>query len=493
MRSVQSSLRGSTPQRSYGAAVTGEFFRVLGIDAALGRTFSPEEQGIGGLPVVVLGYGLWQRAFGGSSGVIGRTIRLTGTAATVIGVMPPGFSYPEKAEFWMPLTGFGDAGLNARTAHNWRVIGRLKPGVPMERAQADVGTIERRIKQQYPSPFQGKDASVISLQSQIVGDVRRPLLMLFGAVGFVLLIVCVNVANLLLVRVTARARELALRTALGASRLHLLRQMLGESLLLAAAGGVCGLILAAWSVDFFKILIPADVPRAGNIRIDFGVVAFALAVSAAAGVLFGLLPAWRASAANVNDPLKAGSRTATSSRRSHRTQGALVVSEACLSLVLIAAAGLVARSFRNLRSVDPGFRSDHVLTAGTQFEGGSSTSLIPKYRDLLGRVRAIPGVEAAATTSSLPIEEGADGHFSIEGRRAESGNADAIYSVVSPGYLRALRIPLLRGRDFTDQDTSTSQPVAMWAWLATSARAVSTDPFSHRRMSATPSRPGTKF
>ncbi|HYM10511.1 MAG TPA: ABC transporter permease [Bryobacterales bacterium] len=449
------------PQGSYGALVTGDFFSVLRASATVGRTFSHEEQITGGRPVVVLGYGLWQRAFGRDRNVIGRSIRVFGLAPIVIGIMPPGFGYPEKAELWMPATVFGDPGFGIRTGHNWRVFGRLQAGVPMERAQADIGAIERRIKQQYPSPFQGKDVSVISLQSHIVGGVRTPLLMLFGAVGFVLLIVCVNVANLLLVRVTARARELAVRTALGAGRRHLVRQMLAESLLLAAAGGVCGLLLAAWSMGVLRILLPADMPRVGDIRMDLGVIAFALAISAAVGVLFGLLPAWRASATNVNEALKAGSRSATADRRSQRTQAALVVSEACLSLVVVAGAGLLARSFWNLRSVDAGFHSDHVLTVDTQFEGGGKQSLVPKYRDLLDRVRAIPGVEAAATTRSLPLEGGADGHFFIDGRRAQTGNADAIYTVVSPGYLKALRIPLLRGRDFTDRDTETSQPVAI--------------------------------
>jgi putative ABC transport system permease protein len=285
--------------------------------------------------------------------------------------------------------------------------------------------------------------------------------MLVGAVGFLILIVCVNVANLLLARVTARARELAVRTALGAGRGRLIRQMLTESLLLAAAGGACGLLLAAWSMDLLRILLPPDMPRAGDIRMDQGVIAFALIVSAAAGVLFGLLPAWRVSTVNVNDALKAGSRSATAGRHLHRTQAALVVSEACLSLVLVVGAALLARSFWNLRSVDPGFRSDHVLTVDTQLEGGGKQSLIPKYRELLAKVRAIPAVEAAATTNSLPFEGDADGHFFIESRRAETGNANAIYSVVSPDYLKAFKIPLLRGRYFTDLDNENKQPVVI--------------------------------
>jgi putative ABC transport system permease protein len=447
------------PQNSYGAAVTEDFFKVLGTGALIGRTFSHEEQVQGGPAVAVLSYGLWQRAFGGSRSAIGRTIRVFGVAAEVIGIMPPGFSFPERAGFWMPMSTFGDPGVGVRTGHNWRVIARLEPGVTLERAQADISTIERRIKQQYPSPFQGKDASVVSLKTHVAGDVRRPLLLLFGAVGFVLLIVCVNVANLLLVRVTARARELAVRMAIGARRLHLVRQMLVESLLLGIAGGAAGLLLAGFSMALMRVLLPADMPRAGDIRMDGGVILFALGVSMAAGILVGLLPAWRASAMNLNAALKAGSRSATAGRRSERTMSALVITEACLSLVLVAGAGLLARSFWNLRSVDPGFRSDHVLTVDTEFGHQDKRSLVVQYRDLLARVRALPGVEAAGTTRSLPIQVSPDGHFFIEGRRTE--NADADYNVVSPGYFKALRIPLLRGRDFTEQDTQTSQPVAI--------------------------------
>jgi predicted permease len=450
------------PQNSYGSAVTEDFFAVMKVRAALGRTFSRDEQRVGGPPAVVLGYGLWQRAFGGNPSILGRSIRLLGLAPVVVGVMPAGFSYPEKTEFWIPAAAFGDPGFNVRTGHNWRVVGRLKAAVPMDRAQQDISAIERRIKQQYPSPFQSKDARVVSLQSHIVGEVRTPLLMLFGAVGFVLLIVCVNIANLLLVRVTAHARELAVRTALGAGRRHLIRQMLIESLLLAVGGGAFGLLIAVWSMDLLRVLLPPDMPRAGDITIDAGVVFFALAVSVAAGVLFGILPAWRASRMNVNEALKAGSRSVSAGKRSQRTQAALVISEACLSLVLVAGAGLLARSFWNLRSVDPGFRADHVLTAAMQFERHGKENLVPEYRDLLERVRALPGVEAAGFIRNLPIAAGqGDGHFYIEGRRAETGNADAIYSVISPGYLTSFHIPLLRGRDFTAQDTEYSEPVAI--------------------------------
>lgn len=453
---------GGLPQSTHGAMADQDFFGVMGVPARIGRTFSPGEVTNGAAPVAVIGYGLWQRAFGSNPNVIGATLRISGLTSTIIGVMPPAFEWPEKTEIWLPITAFGDPGHGVRTGHNWHVVGRLQPGVSTARARAEVGAIERHIKRQYPSPFQGKDAAVVSLQGHVVGEVRPALLMLFGAVGFLLLIVCVNVANLLLVRVTGRSRELAVRTALGAGRRHLVRQMLAESLLLAVAGGIAGLLLAIWSMELLRVLLPAELPRLNTIQIDGGVMAFALAVSTVIGLLFGFLPAWRACAMNVNDSLKSGSRSATAGRASKRTQSALVISEVCLSLVLVAGAGLLARSFWHLRSVDPGFRSDHLLVSDASFPSAAMPVLIPKYRDLLDRIGAIPGVVAAGTARTLPITGfHPDGHFYIEGRSEQTKSADADYSMVSPGYLSTMRILLLRGRDFTDRDTENSQHVAV--------------------------------
>lgn len=453
---------GELPLSTRGALADESFFTTLGVSAHLGRTFAADEVKVGVAPVAVIGYGLWQSAFGSNPAVIGHRLRMSGVAATIIGVMPPGFAWPEKTEIWLPITATGDPGYAGRTGHNWRVMGRLKPGFKVAQAQAEVGGIERRIKQQYPSPFQAKDAAIVPLQELLVGQVRPALLMLFGAVGFLLLIVCVNVANLLLVRVTARSRELAVRTALGAGRRHLIRQMLTETLLLGAAGGAAGLLLASLSMELLRVLLPPELPRLDEIKIDGGVVAFAQAISAVAGLLFGFLPAWRASAMNVSDALKSGSRSATASRASKRTQSALVISEVCLSLVLVASAALLARSFWNLWSIDPGFQSDHVLVSDTSFPGGEMPAVIAHYRDLLARIRAIPGVEAAGTASNLPITGfHPDGHFNIEGRPDQSKSADADYVVVSPGYLSAMRIPLLRGRDFNYGDTENGQHVAV--------------------------------
>ena len=453
---------GEAPERTYGAEVTQEFFDVIGVQPAIGRTFEPAEQKFRAAGTVVLGDGLWRRAYGGDPGIIGRKIKLMGDPFTVIGVMPPGFDYPNGSELWIPSGAFFPAG--SRTAHNFRVVGQLRPGVTIDQAQADIGAIARRLKQQYPSPFMAKDAAVVPLSQHIVGKVRPALLTLFGAVGFLLLIVCVNVANLLMVRLTARSREISVQVALGAGRSRIFRDLLAESLLLAAAGGALGLLLAFWSMDLLRVLLPADLPRLGEIRIDGGVIAFALAVSAATGILFGVLPAWRASRLNVNEALKAASRSLSTGRRTHRTQAALVISEVCLSLILVAGAGLLVNSFLWLRSVNPGFQSDHVLVAQVSFEvpAGGFERVSPIFRGLLASLRAIPGVESAGLVKGLPLDDGSpDGHFNIEGHIESSGSSAANYNVISPGYLRTLRIPILRGRDLSESDTETAGPVAV--------------------------------
>jgi putative ABC transport system permease protein len=456
---------GDTPIRTFGAYVTGDFFSVMGVQPMLGRTFDAAEQKFNAAGTVILGNALWHRAYGGDANVLGRQVKLMGQPFTVIGVMPVGFDYPDHSEVWIASDAFFNS--PSRTSHNFRAVGRLRRGVSFEQAQADVSAISRRLKQQYPSPFMGKDAVVIRLDRHIVGEARPALLMLFGSVGFVLLIVCVNVANLLMVRMTARVREISVRVALGAGRAHLFRHLLAESLALAAAGGTLGLVVAYWSMDLLRVLLPADLPRAEDIRIDAGVVVFAIAVSGLTGLLFGVLPAWRAARFNVNDALKAASRSATTGRRANLAQSALVVSEVCLSLVLVAGAGLLANSFWKLKSVDPGFKTDHVLAANVSFTTSSRDTrfarLSPLFADLVEQLRAIPGVESAALAKALPLAGGGrpDGHFNLENRPQASGSADAEYRVISPGYLATMHIPLLRGRDLNDGDTKDAPPVVL--------------------------------
>jgi len=455
---------GDFPERTYGAEVTQDFFDVMGIQPALGRVFDPAEQKFRAAGTVILGDGLWRRAYGADPQILGRTIKLMGQPFTVIGVMPPGFEYPDRSEVWIAADAFFD--FPSRTAHNFRVVGRLRPGVAIEQAQADIGAISRRLKQEYPSPFMAKDAAVVRLDRQVAGEVRPVLLMLFGAVGFLLLIVCVNVANLLMVRLTTRVHEISVRVALGAGRLRLFRQLLAESLPLAPAGGALGLLLAFWSMDLMRVRLPADLPRIGDIRIDGWVIVFALGISTATGILFSVLPSWQASALNINEALKATSRAATAGRRAHRVQASLVISEVCLSLVLVAGAGLLANSFWMLRSVSPGFEAGHVLVANVSFTTPSRDSgferLSPMFTGLLGQLRAIPGVESGALVKDLPLDGFVrDGHFNLENRPQASGTAGATYRIISPGYLATMHIPILRGRDLSDGDTAASQAVVL--------------------------------
>jgi len=450
-------IGNDNPRRAFAASVSEDFLQVIGVQPILGRNFSVEEQRPEIPTAIILGYGLWQQIYGGDRGIIGKTIPVQGLALPVIGVMPPGFNFPDESEAWLPL---GER-TNSRTAHNYRVIGRLRPGVTVEQARTDLDAIARRIKQQYPNPFQNPYANVVSLYTHLVGPVRPALLMLFAAVGFLLLIVCVNVANLLLVQVTARARELAIRTALGAARWRLLRQMLVESVALALAGGALGLLVASWSMELLKIVLPANVPRVADIRIDTGVVVFALAISMLAGILFGALPAWRAGRFNVNETLRAGSRSYTASKESHRTQAALVISEVALSLILVAGAGLLAQSFWKLSKVNPGFRSDHVLAASISYPASrEDPTLIPKQKEVLRQVAALPGVQVVGAGGGLPMGQQSDGFFVIENQTGPD-NADAVYEIVSPGYFKALGIPLVRGREFTAADTETSNRVTV--------------------------------
>jgi putative ABC transport system permease protein len=453
---------GDVPVRTHGAEVTQDFFAVMGVKPVVGRVFEPGEQRFRAPGTVILADSLWRRTYGGDRRILGRKIKLMGQPFTVIGVMPPGFDYPNHSELWIAAGAFFPA--TSRTAHNFHAVGRLRPGVALEQAQADIGSISRRLKQEFPSPLMAKDAAVVPLGRHIVGEVRPALLVLFGAVGFLLLIVCVNVANLLLVRVAARTREISVRVALGAGQKHLFGQLLTESLVLAGAGGAAGFLLAFWSMDLLRVLLPADLPRIEDIRIDAGVAAFAAAISLATGILLGILPAWRASRLEIHEALKAGARTHTSGRRAHRTQALLVISEVCLSLVLVAGAGLLWNSFWRLQAVRPGFESGHVLVASVSFEvpTGGFGRLSPIFSGLLESLRTIPGVESASLAKDVPLDSTMhNGHFQIENRPEASGVVEAGYRIVSPGYLKTLRIAIQRGRDLDDSDTMTSAPVTV--------------------------------
>jgi putative ABC transport system permease protein len=456
---------GGEPERISGALVTADLFPLLGVEPLHGRTFLPEEDGPGDRGyVVVISHGLWQRRFGGDPSIVGSTVTLNTRSLTVVGVMPPGFQFPTaEAEIWVPL-GLNPADPGNRGSHFLDVVARLKPGVTLEQAQAEMDAIAGRLEQEYPVNT-GHGVNLFHLFDETVGNIRPALIVLLAAVGFVLLIACANVASLLLSRAAARRKEMAIRAALGASRMRLIRLMLAESLLLAAAGGAAGLLVAVWGVDGLIAISPADTPRLDEIRIDSRVLIFTSAVTLLTGIVFGLIPALQASRTEMTDSLKEGGRALGPIR--NRARSFLVISEVALSLLLLVGAGLTINSFIRLSSLDPGFDSDNVLTMMLNLPGS-------KYREphqqvaFMQRVTSdlgeIPGIESTGLVIILPFGGGSGSrYFQIEGRPPQppGQGLNANFNLSGPGYFRTLGIPLLRGRDFTDQDTRDKPEVAI--------------------------------
>jgi putative ABC transport system permease protein len=472
----------SEPEQVWGARVSADLFPVLGVKPLLGRTFLPEEERNGATHVILMGHGLWQRRFGSDPNIIGRTISLTGQSYTVVGVMPPGFKFPggtnmlsgfrfsPQTELWEPLAITNDD-LKNRGTLNLAVIGRLKPNVTLEEAQAEMTTIARRLEEQYPDSNQGLGIKLVRLHEQVVGQVRLALLVLLATVGFVLLIACANVANLLLARSTSRQKEIAIRTALGAGRARLIRQLLTESVLLALVGGAAGLLLAFWGIDALGALIPENIPRANEIGIDARMLGFTLLVSLLTGLVFGLAPALQASRTDVNESLKEGMRGMTSSLGRNRLRSLLVVCEIALALMLLVGAGLLIRSFIRLQQVSPGFDPRSVMAAevalpfqpGAKYEDEKKQAAF--FEQAIERIETIPGVESAGAVESLPLSGAVESSsFNIDGRAAaqsaaEQPNAD--YTEVSSHYFRAMGIPVIKGRAFTSDDRADAPGVVV--------------------------------
>lgn len=451
------------------ALVTQDFFKVLGVPPVSGREFAPDEHKIGAPPLLVIADQLWHGLFGGDPHVIGRRVKIVGgVPAIVIGVMPPGFDFPDKTQVWTQAE-LTNEGLESRTAHNFRVIGRLRQGIGFRQATNDVNAISRRIKQEYPSPYQAKGGEAISLQERLVGSVKPALLTLFAAVGLVLLIVCVNVASLLVARGTARSRELAIRGALGAGRGRLIRQLTVESLILAAGGGASGILLAFWAIRAIKLFVPSNIPRIETAGINLQVFLFAALISAGCALLFGLIPAWSAVRVDVNTAVKEVSQQHTASRSLRRGGNLLVVSEIALAFMLLVGAVLLVRSFEHLRHETTGFNPRNVLTAKLTFPVTSLNSnapvrnYVPEYQAIAASVRALPGVRGVAFGSDVPLNGNTpDGHFWIKGHLDLPGMmSDANYRVVSPDYFRVLGITLRQGRFFSESDGTTTEPVAI--------------------------------
>jgi predicted permease len=440
------------PERVSHAAVSADFFKVLGVEPILGRTFLPEEDKPGGPRVVVLGYGFWQQRYGADPDIMGKTLTLDDLSYTIIGVMPRESHYPNGANFWRPLgidyaaTGRGNQFLN--------VMGRLKPGVTWEQARAEMDTIAERLARDYPADNRGLSVPMVPLTDLVVGPIRPALLVLLGAVGFVLLIACANVANLLLARAAAREKEVAIRAALGAGRWRLMRQMFTESLMLALAGGALAFLLAIGATKAL-VALSAGIPRVEEIAIDWRVLGFTFAISLLTSLIFGILPALQISKPKLNESLKEGGH-GSSGVSQPGLRSLLVISEVALSLVLLVGAGLMIKSFRHLRAVDPGFDQERVLSMrlslpAAGYQQPAQTAAF--YQHLIRSLASLPGVVSAGAIDIRPFSSSnVRQAYGIKGRPDGNFIAPDFY-IATPDYFRAMGIPLLKGRIFTEQET----------------------------------------
>ena len=452
------------PERAQGRLISANLFSALGVQPALGRNILPEEDRPGGPLAVVISYALWQRRFGGDPALIGKGLAINGKDYSIVGILPASFSFYSPTDLFVPIGTQDDPVLLARDTHpGLRVIGRLRPGVTLDQARAEMHSIALGLEKQYPSSNTGYDVALSTMLDDLVWYIKPALFVLLVAVGFVLLIACANVANLLLARSSARHKEMAIRMAMGASRSRIIRQLLTESLLLAMAGGVLGLLLAMWGTDALIAAIPDTLPRAEEIGIDNRVLAFTLAVSLVTGIIFGLMPALSASKPDLNESLKEGGRTSASGRQSVRSL--LVVSEVALALVLLIGAGLMIRSIFELRGVPSGLNPQNVLTMEVPLSSNTYNEAIKIrtfYQQLLERIKSVPGIEAAAINADMPLT-GSDSEAPFwVGTGARPAPEDlqwALFYPTSADYAEAMGIPLLKGRFISEQDTTNSPTV----------------------------------
>jgi len=454
---------GERPESVRGTQVTPEFFRVVEVQPALGRGFLPEDGRPGAPKVVVLSHGLWQRRFGSDPGILDRQIPIDGESYTVVGIMPPGFSLPSRQEIWVPLPWVFPPEM--RGTHFLLAYGRLKDGVTVEQAQIEMKTIAARLERQYPDTNAGWTVLVTPLHDILVEGVRPALLLLLAAVAFVLLIACANVANLLLARLAVREREIAVRTALGAGRTRLVRQMLTESLVLFVVGGALGILLATWATRALVALYGEGLPREQAIGIDGRVLLFTLFLSLGTGFLFGLAPALSATSGGLFGALKEGGRSLAGGSRGRLARNLLVLGEVAIALVLLVGAGLLLQSFARLRAVDPGFRTEGILTADLALPEqryADPGRQVAFTRELLDRLRVIPGVQSASTVFPLPLS----GYpfvlgFAVEGHPVppSSEQPSANVRLITPDFFKTMGIPVLKGRPFTLRDDLKSLPV----------------------------------
>ncbi len=455
---------GGEPERLTASVVTGNFFEAFGVMPSLGRAFSLDNEKPGNDQVVILSHELWERRFAGNPGILNQRIVLDNKSFEVIGVMPKDVTFPQTADLWVPLNFDSEPGMKIRKAHFMRPIGRLKPGVTVAQAQSDTDMIAAELQKQFPDSNTGWSLRLEPLRERLIGSSRLSLFILFGAVWFVLLIACANVANLLLVRANARQKEIALRTALGASRMRIVRQLITESLLLAFVGGALGALLAAWGIDLLVTLSGDLIPATANVSINATVLAFTFAISLLTGLLFGVFPAFRTAKVNLSDTLKEGGRSSEAAFK-NRTRSLLVVFESAIAVFLLVCAGLLVRSLIELQNTNPGFDANNVLTMRVDLSRGkydTAEKSATFFQDLEQRLSALPGVETVGMINGLPLSGARnDTPFVVEGRPAVKKGEEltADFRSVNHNYFQALQIPLLRGRNFTEQDVRDSAKV----------------------------------
>jgi predicted permease len=470
---------GDQPERVAGLRVSANLFSILGVSPIRGRYFSPDEDKPGAGHVLILSYGLWQRSFGANPNLINQTVQLNGQSYTVVGVMPPDFKFPPSfsanvasseetvtnADVWVPLT-TDDVPL-VREIRNLKMIGRLRPGVSPQQAQSETNAIASRLDKEYPDVNAGLESHVIPLQEQVTGDIRLALLVLMAAVALVLLIACANVANLLLAKATSRQKEIAIRTAIGATRIRLLRQLLTESMLLGLLGGALGLVFAIVGAKTLVTFVSSNIPRLKDFSFDAKILIFTLLISLITSLIFGLAPAIDASKPNLNEALKEGGRGSGAGAGRNRIRNALVIAEVALAVVLVTASGLMFRSFMHLQSVNPGFNPQNLITLEVELPEAkyhADQQQIAFQQQLLQRVASIPGVQSAGTVDNLPFSGNSfNSSFMIEGRPipAVTERPRAFYRVVSPNYFSAMGIPFRRGDQFNERETAEQPGVAI--------------------------------
>ena len=467
-RSSNYNLTGSgEPERLHAHQISAEFFPVLGINPIIGRNFRPEEDRAGGSPVAILGERLWKRKFEASQNVLGKIITLNATPYTVIGVAQSTITELSDTDVYVPIGQWTDPTfLNRRISMGMNAFARLKPGVTLAQAQADVDSVARNLAETYPDADKGRGISLVQFKTDAVGDVQATLWILMGAVGFVLLIACANVANLLLARSTGRAREFALRAALGASPSRVIRQLLTESVTLGLIGGALGLALAAFGLRAILPLLPDGLPRTSEISLDWRVVLFTALASVFTGVIFGLVPAFKILRPDVHGTLKEGGRGSAGGR--HRTQSVFIIAETALAVVLLVGAGLMIRTLAALWGVNPGFDPKHVLSFSVSWTAKQNLPadvVRTKQREMIRALGTAPGVESISITGgSLPMDGDSELPFWREGQPKPATDEDtpqALFYLVNPGYIDAMRIPLKRGRNFNEHDDEHSRAVAL--------------------------------